>query len=224
MSDSERTAGTEPGVGTEGPHRVTYGPYRAKRMVDLAVLLVVSVPALVIGGLCAAGVKLTSRGPVFFMQERVGMGGTAFSVFKFRTMVDAPNPIFPDPERITLAGRILRRLSLDEVPQLINVLRGEMSVVGPRPTLAYQVERYDDRQRHRLDVRPGLTGLAQIRGRNALAWADRIEHDLEYVQTQSLALDLAILLATARVVLSGEGIEGHQTDDSLAGTDVTSEG
>lgn len=193
-----------------------FPPYRAKRLVDLVLLALVFVPAVVLGAACALAVALTSRGPVLFYQERIGRDGVPFTVVKFRTMIAGDNPIFPDATRITSAGRWLRRLSLDELPQLINVARGEMSIVGPRPTLPYQVERYTDRQRLRLCVAPGLTGLAQIRGRNALGWDERIEHDIEYVQTQSLGTDLRILLATARVVLSGEGAEGHPTDDPLA--------
>ncbi|MBI2705692.1 MAG: sugar transferase [Actinobacteria bacterium] len=188
-------------------------------MLDLAVLAVVGLPAALVGAVCALAIKLTSKGPVFFRQLRVGMGGEPFEVYKFRTMVDDVNPVFPDPARITPVGRVLRRLSLDELPQLLNVARAEMSVIGPRPTLPYQVARYDERQAHRLDVRPGLTGLAQIRGRNALDWSVRIDHDLEYVRTQSLRLDLQILWKTAAVVVSGEGAEGHPTDDPLATTD-----
>jgi lipopolysaccharide/colanic/teichoic acid biosynthesis glycosyltransferase len=199
--------------------RNPYPPYRGKRAVDLVLLAIVAIPAAVIGAVCAVAVRLTSRGPVFFRQERIGMDGVPFLVWKFRTMVAGDNPIFPDATRITSAGRWLRRLSLDELPQLINVARGEMSIVGPRPTLAYQVERYDEHQRLRLCVRPGLTGLAQISGRNALGWGERIEHDIRYVQTQSLRTDLRILAGTARVVLSGEGAEGHPTDDPLAVTD-----
>ncbi|MDZ7733079.1 MAG: sugar transferase [Acidimicrobiia bacterium] len=111
---------------------------------------------------------------------------------------------------------MLRRASLDELPQLLNVVRGEMSIVGPRPTLAYQVERYTDEQRRRLDVRPGLTGLAQIRGRNTIEWSERIEHDLEYVDRQSPALDASIILRTAPALLRASGVEGHPTDDRLA--------
>jgi lipopolysaccharide/colanic/teichoic acid biosynthesis glycosyltransferase len=185
-------------------------------VIDVVVLVAVAVPALAIGAVCAVAVKLTSKGPVFFWQERVGMNGRPFEVAKFRTMLVGQNPVFPDASRITSAGRVLRRLSLDELPQLINVARGEMSIVGPRPTLQYQVDRYDERQRARLCVRPGLTGLAQIRGRNALSWGQRIEYDVEYVQTQSAWLDVKILLGTVRVLLSGEGIEGHPEDDPLA--------
>lgn len=179
-------------------------------------LCAVAVPAAALGLVCAAAVRCTSRGPVFFRQERVGMDGRPFRVWKFRTMVDAVNPIFPDASLITPAGRVLRRLSLDELPQLINVATGDMSVVGPRPTLAYQVERYDDHQRRRLAVRPGLTGLAQVNGRNALSWGDRIDFDVTYVETQSLGLDLRIIARTFTTMLTGEGVEGHPTDDPLA--------
>lgn len=191
-------------------------PYRGKRLFDLAVLAVVAVPALAVGAVCAVAVALTSRGPVFFRQERIGMGGRPFRVWKFRTMVHDDNPVFPDATRITRAGAWLRRFSLDELPQLVNVATGEMSIVGPRPTLAYQVERYDDRQRRRLAVRPGLTGLAQVSGRNSLPWAQRIEYDVTYVETQSPLLDLRLIARTAATILSGHGVEGHPGDDPLA--------
>lgn len=194
-------------------------PYRGKRGLDLALLAVVAVPAAAIGALCAIAVRLTSPGPIIFRQERVGMDGEIFEVRKFRTMTVGDNPIFPDASLITSAGRWLRRTSLDELPQLINVALGEMSVVGPRPTLAYQVERYDDHQRRRLAVRPGLTGLAQVSGRNALSWGDRIEFDIAYVETQSFRTDARILLKTAKAMISGEGVEGHPTDDPLAAPD-----
>jgi lipopolysaccharide/colanic/teichoic acid biosynthesis glycosyltransferase len=195
-------------------------PYRSKRAVDLAILVLVAPVALLIGAVCALAVRATSRGPIFFVQERVGRDGVPFRMIKFRTMLDGINPVFPDAQRITGAGRWLRRYSLDELPQLVNVARGEMSVVGPRPTLAYQVERYDERQRGRLCVRPGLTGLAQVHGRNALPWSERIELDLAYVRTQSPRTDLRILGATFRAVLDADGVEGHPLDDALARTDV----
>lgn len=194
----------------------TRSPYRGKRTFDLLLLVVVALPVLAIGIPCALAVGLTSRGGVFFTQERVGMGGRSFRVWKFRTMVAGDNPIFPDASRITRVGKLLRRTSLDELPQLINVALGDMSVVGPRPTLRYQVDRYDQRQRHRLDVRPGLTGLAQVNGRNALSWSERIDWDLRYVQEQSPRLDASILARTLKAMLSGEGVEGHPTDDPLA--------
>lgn len=193
------------------------GGYRGKRIVDLTLLLIVAVPVLIVGVLCALAVKATSPGPVFFLQQRIGLGGNPFIMWKFRTMMHrADNPIFPSRDRITVAGRWLRRLSLDELPQLMNVARGEMSIVGPRPTMPYQVARYNDRQRRRLSVRPGLTGLAQIRGRNSLAWEARIEHDLEYIERQSVWLDVVIIFRTLAAVASAEGADGHPTDDPLA--------
>ncbi len=195
------------------------GPYRGQRLLDLAVVMLVAVPVVSVGVVCALAVKATSRGPVFFRQDRVGLGGRRFEVVKFRTMLVGVNPLIPDASRITLAGRVLRRLSLDELPQLINVVAGHMSVVGPRPTLAYQVERYDQRQMGRLCVRPGLTGLAQVRGRNSLSWAQRIDYDLEYVQTRSLWLDVRIIAATPGQLLGGSGVEGHDPDDPLTRID-----
>lgn len=192
------------------------GPYRGKRLVDLAILAVVAVPALVLGAAAAVAVRLTSPGPILFRQERVGRDGVPFTVLKFRTMADGDNPIIPDESVITSAGRFLRRTSLDELPQLVNVARGEMSVVGPRPTLAYQVERWTDRQKGRLAVRPGLTGLAQVNGRNDLSWPERIEFDLTYVETQSLRTDLTILTKTATAMVSGEGTGATAADDPLA--------
>lgn len=191
-------------------------PYRGKRVVDFAILAVTVVPAGLVGAVCALAIKATSEGPVFFRQERVGMGGDVFLVWKFRSMVAGDNPIFPDAARITSVGRLLRRLSLDELPQLINVATGEMSIVGPRPTLAYQVERYDDHQRRRLAVRPGLTGLAQVSGRNSLTWGDRIDFDVTYVDTQSAIVDLKLIARTFWTLLSGDGADGHPTDDPLA--------
>jgi lipopolysaccharide/colanic/teichoic acid biosynthesis glycosyltransferase len=195
------------------------GPYTGKRVVDLALCSIVALPALALGAVCALAIRMTSPGPVFFRQERIGMGGRPFVVWKFRTMIHGDNPTFPDATRITPVGRVLRRLSLDELPQLINVVKGEMSVVGPRPTLAYQVERYDEEQRRRLAVRPGLTGLAQVSGRNSLPWGERIRLDVQYVEQGSAALDLRILARTLQTMLAGEGVEGHPTDDPLARID-----
>ncbi len=194
-------------------------PYRGKRLVDLAVLTLVAMPAAVVGLACAAAVRFTSPGPVFFRQERIGMGGAPFRVWKFRTMVHGENPMMPDPDRITRVGAVLRRFSLDELPQLLNVAAGEMSIVGPRPTLAYQVERYDEHQMRRLAVRPGLTGLAQVSGRNSLPWAERIDFDVDYVATQSAAVDLRLIARTVSTILTGDGVDGHPTDDPLAVVD-----
>lgn len=193
-------------------------PYRGKRLVDLLVLAVAALPAAVLGAVAALAVRASSRGPVLFRQQRVGRDGRPFTLLKLRTMAhhDEPNPVFPDADRITGVGRVLRRTSLDELPQLWNVARGDMSVVGPRPTLPYQVARYTDRQRRRLAVRPGLTGLAQVRLRNAAPWAERIEVDLEYLDRQSPWFDLAVLVRSVAAVVRGSGVGGHPQDDPLA--------
>ncbi len=158
----------------------------------------------------AALIKLDSPGPVFFHQERVGYRGRRFRLHKFRTMVENAERIGlgvaveqADP-RITRVGAVLRRTSIDELPQLVNVLRGEMSLVGPRPTLPYQVARYTPEQRRRLLVKPGLTGWAQINGRNRLTWPQKIALDLWYVENWSLRLDLAILARTPFALLESE--------------------
>ena len=159
--------------------------------------------------LAAISVKLGDRGPVLYRQTRVGKDGQDFELLKLRTMVvgaetlGAGYAVDRGDSRITRAGRVLRRLSLDELPQLWNVIRGDMSLIGPRPTLRYQVERYDERQRHRLDVRPGITGWAQIHGRATLPWAERIELDVWYVEHRSAALDLRILLRTPLALFGG---------------------
>jgi len=158
--------------------------------------------------LSALAVKLDG-GPVLYRQTRVGKDGRDFELLKLRTMVvgaekmGAGYAVNRGDERITRAGRVLRRLSLDELPQLWNVVRGEMSLIGPRPTLRYQVDRYDERQRRRLAVKPGLTGWAQIHGRAALPWAERIELDLWYVEHRSPTVDLRILLRTPLALFGG---------------------
>ena len=179
------------------------------RAADLAIAggaLFVASPLL---ALAAIAVKLEDGGPVLYRQTRVGKDGTDFELLKLRTMVVGAETMGAglavdrgDP-RITRSGRLLRKLSLDELPQLWNVVRGEMSVIGPRPTLRYQVEQYDERQRHRLDVKPGITGWAQINGRAALPWADRIELDVWYVEHRSPRLDLRILARTPRALFRG---------------------
>ncbi len=189
------------------------GPYRGKRLVDLTVLAVVAIPATLIGLLAALAVAVSSRGPVLFHQDRVGIQGRTFDCLKFRTMLHGENPLIPDDSRITSVGRVLRRFSLDELPQLINAARGDMSVVGPRPMLGFQYDRCDDRQKGRTVVRPGLTGWAQINGRNALSWTDRIELDLEYVERQSARFDLKVLVGTPMTLLSPSGLVGHSADD-----------
>lgn len=189
--------------------------YGAKRWVDVAILAVFALPVLLVCVLCALAIRLTSPGPVFFRQERIGWGGEPFQILKFRTMQVGDNPLVPDKDCITRVGAILRRLSLDELPQFWNVLRGDMSFIGPRPTVARQVAKYTPRQRERLSVRPGLTGLAQVNGRNALDWATRIEFDVRYAEIQSARVDLGIVARTFWVVLSGRGVDGHQASDPM---------
>ena len=196
------------------------GSYRGKRAIDLILVAVVALPALAIALPSALAIRLTSPGPVLFRQIRIGKDGEAFELVKFRTMVTGENPVFPEAGRITPAGRLLRRLSFDEIPQLLNVVRGEMSVIGPRPTLAYQVERYDPEQRRRLTVRPGVSGWAQLKGRNVIPWAQRIELDLEYIDhVQSPLADVAILVRSMLAAVRGGGVEGHPADDPLAKVD-----
>ena len=179
------------------------------RLADLALAglgLLVSSPVL---AAAALAVKLEDGGPVVFRQTRVGKDGADFELLKLRTMVEgaerkgAGYAVDRGDARITRVGRVLRRTSLDELPQLWNVVRGEMSVIGPRPTLRYQVERYTERQRRRLAVRPGLTGWAQIHGRATLPWDDRIELDVWYVENRSPRVDLAILLRTPLALFAG---------------------
>jgi len=157
----------------------------------------------------AIAIKVEDGGPVFFRQTRVGKDGEDFELLKLRTMVvdaerkGAGYAVDAGDSRITRTGRILRRTSVDELPQLWNVVRGEMSLIGPRPTLRYQVDTYTARQRKRLDVRPGLTGWAQVHGRATLPWADRIELDVWYVEHRSLRLDVKILLRTPLALFGG---------------------
>jgi lipopolysaccharide/colanic/teichoic acid biosynthesis glycosyltransferase len=179
------------------------------RAADVAVAgtaLVVASPLL---GLAALAAKLDDRGPLLYRQTRVGKDGADFELLKLRTMVvgaetiGAGYAVDEGDSRITRVGRLLRRLSLDELPQLWNVIRGDMSVIGPRPTLRYQVERYDARQARRLDVKPGITGWAQVHGRAALPWAERIELDVWYVENRNVLLDLKILAKTPLALFSG---------------------
>ncbi len=182
---------------------------RALDLVVAAALLVVAAPLL---ALAALAVKLESRGPVFYRQLRVGRGGEPFELWKLRTMVPGAEAmgagiyVIEGDTRITRVGRLLRRFSLDELPNLVNVLKGDMAIVGPRPTVREQVDRYTERQLRRLEVKPGITGWAQINGRTSLPWPDRIELDVWYVEHRSLRLDLRILARTARMLATGHGL------------------
>jgi lipopolysaccharide/colanic/teichoic acid biosynthesis glycosyltransferase len=177
-------------------------------LIALTALVLLS-PVLLIAALA---IKLGSRGPVLYRQRRVGLRGREFELLKLRTMVPGSDPVgvgtvvTRDDPRVTGAGRFLRRSSLDEIPNLVNVLRGEMAIVGPRPTIPAQVVDYTPRQKRRHEVLPGLTGWAQVRGRAGITWEQRIELDLWYVEHRNAALDLRILLRTAWLVLSGHGL------------------
>jgi lipopolysaccharide/colanic/teichoic acid biosynthesis glycosyltransferase len=174
-----------------------------------AALLVVASPLLLVA---AIAIRLESRGPAIYRQRRVGRHGEPFDLYKLRTMVSGAEAIgagiyvLEGDARITRTGGLLRRFSLDELPNLLNVLRGEMAIVGPRPTIQEQVDRYTERQRRRLEVKPGITGWAQINGRASLPWPDRIELDVWYVDNRSLKLDLRILARTARMLATGHGL------------------
>jgi len=167
--------------------------------------------------LAALAIRLESPGPVIYRQRRIGRHGRAFDVLKLRTMVDGAEhlgaglAVDRGDARITRVGALLRRTSVDELPNFLNVLRGEMSLIGPRPTLPHQVEAYDERQRGRLAIRPGITGWAQVNGRTSLPWAERIELDLHYIEHRSLALDIEILKRTVAVLVGGEGLYRGET-------------
>ncbi len=186
------------------------------RALDLAVaglLIVVTAPLL---GLAALAIKLESRGPVIYRQRRIGKDGRPFELLKLRTMVlgaesmGAGIYVLEGDPRITRTGRLLRRFSLDELPNLVNVLRGDLAIVGPRPTVQEQVDGYTVRQRRRLEVKPGITGWAQINGRTSLPWPERIELDVWYVEHRSLRLDLRILARTARLLATGRGLYSEE--------------
>jgi lipopolysaccharide/colanic/teichoic acid biosynthesis glycosyltransferase len=183
-----------------------------RRLLDIVVSAAALLATSPLLALAALAIKLESRGPVLYRQPRAGKDAHPFEVLKLRTMVDGAEhigaglAIDAGDARVTRVGAILRRFSIDELPNLINVLRGEMSLIGPRPTLPVQVEQYDERQRGRLAVKPGITGWAQVNGRASLPWSERIELDLYYIEHRSLALDLRILGRTAAMVLGGQGL------------------
>lgn len=184
-----------------------------KRFIDVTVSgisLILLFPIFII---VIISIKVDSNGPALFTQKRVGKEGKEFKIFKFRTMLTFEDSFYPDGspienyDRITKVGNILRKTSIDELPQLINIFIGDMSIVGPRPTLSYQVEKYDDNQARRLKVKPGLTGLAQVNGRNSLSWEQKIQYDIDYVDNITFLSDLKIILKTFLVVFKSEKIE-----------------
>jgi lipopolysaccharide/colanic/teichoic acid biosynthesis glycosyltransferase len=193
------------------------GSLMARRAFDVAVAVTVLALTSPLVALALIAIRLESRGNPIYRQRRVGLDGREFDVLKLRTMVDGAELLgagLPNDEgdsRITRVGTLLRRTSIDELPNLVNVLKGEMAIVGPRPTLPSQVAQYSERELGRLAVRPGITGWAQVNGRASLPWSHRIELDLWYIEHRSWRLDLAILLRSARMVLGGDGLYKGET-------------
>ena len=191
--------------------------YRGKRALDVVVAGCALVTAAPVLAAAAVLIRLETHGHPIYRQRRVGLGGEPFDLYKLRTMVTgaehmgAGMAVDEGDTRITRVGAILRRTSIDELPNVVNVLKGEMSLVGPRPTIQVQVDQYTDRQRRRLSVRPGLTGWAQINGRASLPWSERIELDLVYLERASLRLDLRIIVLSARMAVTGHGLYRGET-------------
>lgn len=198
--------------------------YRAsKRLLDIVLAILGLVALAPVMAVIAIALRLHLGAPILFLQERPGLGGVSFRPYKFRTMKELRGPegeLLPDSQRLTPLGRFLRSASLDELPELLNVLRGDMSLVGPRPLLSEYLELYSPEQARRHSVRPGITGWAQVNGRNALTWNERFELDLWYIQNRSMSLDLKILLLTLIKVLRREGIsqDGHATMERFRGS------
>lgn len=204
-------------------HKAGFYEKYIKRLLDILLsgaALVILSPVLLI---TAVLVRIKLGSPVIFTQERPGKDEKVFKLHKFRSMTDARDAsgnLLPDKERLTRFGAKLRSLSIDELPELWDIFRGKMSIVGPRPLLVKYLPLYNAEQRHRHDVRPGLTGWAQVHGRNLTSWEERFEYDVEYVKNISFALDVKIILMTIRCVFAREGInaEGSATMDAFVGT------
>lgn len=197
-------------AGKQGIH-VPYGPYEAviKRPLDVAFSFAALIALSPVIFITAVMVRLRLGSPVLFTQGRPGLDGKIFRLFKFRTMTDGrgdDGQLLPDGMRLTEFGKALRSTSLDELPELVNILRGEMSIVGPRPLLAEYLPRYNDRQKQRHNVRPGLTGLAQVNGRNGISWEEKFEDDVQYVEKITFLGDLRIMADTVKTVLGKTGI------------------
>jgi lipopolysaccharide/colanic/teichoic acid biosynthesis glycosyltransferase len=188
-----------------------------RRAIDILVSAAALAAASPLLAAAMAAIRLESPGSPIYRQRRVGKDGRPFDMLKLRTMVDGAEhvgaglAVNENDSRITRVGALLRRTSLDELPNLVNVLRGEMSLIGPRPTIPVQVQQYTPRQRRRLEVKPGITGWAQVNGRASLPWSERIELDLHYIEHRSLAMDLQILRRTLRMVFAGDGLYKGQT-------------
>ena len=180
-----------------------------KRILDFIFAIILGIPSLLIVGLCYVAIKAETKGPAFFVQERPGYKGKIFSIYKLRTMrveTHENGRELSDAERITKVGRVIRACSFDELPQLLNVIKGEMSFIGPRPLLPEYLPLYNDFQRRRHEVLPGISGWAQVNGRNEISWEQKFERDVYYVDHISFALDMKILFMTIRNVLKHQGI------------------
>jgi lipopolysaccharide/colanic/teichoic acid biosynthesis glycosyltransferase len=210
----------EPPLHQERPSAIAL---RAKRVGDLIMSSVLIIGLLPLLAVVCLAIRLGSPGPVLFHQARLGLDGEPFTIFKFRTMFDGADRLerlddegatiqAPDDPRVTFVGRRLRASSIDELPQLWNVLKGDMSIVGPRPDLAESISLYNDSMMRKLKMRPGITGLAMIRGRNSIPWSSRVAWDVRYVDTWSLALDLRVLVETIGVVLTRRGVFSARSD------------
>jgi sugar transferase EpsL len=201
---------------------------KGKRLLDLALAVPALCASVPIMAGTALALRLSQGEGVLFRHRRPGFRGKPFTLLKFRTMSDSKDDagdLLPDAERLTAVGEMVRRLSLDELPQLINVVRGDMSLIGPRPLLMEYLDRYSDEQARRHEVRPGITGWAQVNGRNALSWEEKFQHDVHYVDHLSLGLDLLILAKTLLSVVKGEGISAgdHATMPVFMGQEASHE-
>lgn len=209
-------------------HKTGFYEKYIKRLLDFVIsgiALIVLSPVILVTAIL---VRCKLGSPVIFCQERPGKNEKIFKLYKFRSMSNARDEngeLLPDEERLCKFGKLLRSTSLDELPQLWNILKGDMSIVGPRPLLVKYLPCYTEREHHRHDVRPGLTGLAQVNGRNCLAWEEKFEHDLEYVSGISFAADVKIVFATVRCVFAKKGIsaEDNVTMEAFTGTNKVSE-
>ena len=180
-----------------------------KYVLDMLLVLVLLLPALAAVSLCYILIKMETKGPAFFVQERPGYKGKLFKIYKLRTMIEQTQrdgKALSDMERMTRTGRVIRALSLDELPQLLNILKGEMSFIGPRPLLVQYLPLYSPQQMRRHDVRPGISGWAQVNGRNELSWEQKFERDVWYVDHISFVLDMKILWMTIMNILKRRGI------------------
>lgn len=196
---------------------IPYGPYEAviKRPLDVIITAMALVPLLPVMGIIALLVRLKLGSPVLFKQERPGLDEKIFTLYKFRTMTDEKDKdgqLLPDEKRLTKFGKMLRSTSLDELPELFNILKGDMSLVGPRPLLVEYLPRYSKEQKHRHDVKPGLTGLAQVSGRNGISWEEKFADDVVYAGKVTFAGDIKILLKTVETVLKRDGISSGTSE------------